>query len=73
MGSKTRLSSYCNKRGDDTVNLVSSRKTNARLARPMMECGAGDAPSDGRQCNDRERCVTNEPQRNLRIIPWWTR
>ena len=36
MGSKTRLSSYCTKRGDDTVNLVTSRKTNARLARPIL-------------------------------------
>ena len=35
MGSKTRLSSYCTKRGDDTVNLVTSRKTNVRLARPI--------------------------------------
>ena len=35
MGSKTRLSSYCTKRGDDTANLVTSRKTNARLARPI--------------------------------------
>ena len=35
MGSKTRLSSYCSKRGDNTVNLVTSRKTNARLARPI--------------------------------------
>ena len=36
MGSKTRLSSYCTKRGDNTVNLVTSHKTNARLARPMI-------------------------------------
>ena len=35
MGSKTRLSSYCTKQGDNTVNLVTSRKTNARLARPI--------------------------------------
>ena len=35
MGSKTRLSSYCTKRGDNTVKLVTSRKTNARLARPI--------------------------------------
>ena len=35
MGSKTRLSSYCTKRGDNTVNLVTSRKTNARLAHPI--------------------------------------
>ena len=35
MGSKTRLSSYCTNRGDNTVNLVTSRKTNARLARPI--------------------------------------
>ena len=35
MGSKTRLSSYCTKRANNTVNLVTSRKINARLARPM--------------------------------------
>ena len=35
MGSKTRLSSYCSKRGDNTMNLVTSHKTNARLARPI--------------------------------------
>ena len=35
MGSKTRLSSYCTKRGDDIVNLATSRKTNVRLARPI--------------------------------------
>ena len=34
MGSKTKLSSYCTKRGDNTVNLVTSQKKNARLARP---------------------------------------
>ena len=36
MGSKTRLSSYCTERGDNTVNLVTSRKTIARLARPII-------------------------------------
>ena len=36
MGSKTRRISYCTKRGDDTVNLVTSHKTNARLARPIQ-------------------------------------
>ena len=35
MGTKTRLSSYCTKRGENAVNLVTSRKTNARLARPI--------------------------------------
>ena len=35
MGSKTRLISSCTKRGDNTVNLVTSRKTIARLARPI--------------------------------------
>ena len=35
MGSKTKLSSYCTKRGDNTVNLVTSRKTNVRLSRPI--------------------------------------
>ena len=35
MGSKPRLSSYCTKRGDNAVNLVTSRKTNAILARPI--------------------------------------
>ena len=37
MGSKTRLSSYCTKRGNNTVNLVTSRKTIARLARPIRQ------------------------------------
>ena len=32
MGTKTRLSSYCTKRGENAVYLVTSRITNARLA-----------------------------------------
>ena len=36
MGSKTRLSSYCIKRANNGVNLVTSRKTNTRLARPIF-------------------------------------
>ena len=35
MGSKTRLSSYCTKRGDYIVNLATSRKLNTRLARTI--------------------------------------
>ena len=35
MVSKTRLSSHCSKRGDNAVNLVTSLKTDVRLARPM--------------------------------------
>ena len=35
MGSKTRLGSYCTKRANNGVNLVTSRKINTRLARPM--------------------------------------
>ena len=35
MESKTRLCSYCTKQGDNAVNLITSRKTNARLARPI--------------------------------------
>ena len=35
MGSKTRLGSYCTKRANDGVNLVTSRNINTRLARPM--------------------------------------
>ena len=35
MGPKTRLSSYCSNRGDDTVNLETSHKTNARLVPPI--------------------------------------
>ena len=35
MGSKTRLGSYCTKRANNGVNLVTSRKINARLARPI--------------------------------------
>ena len=30
-----RLSSYCTKRCDNAVNLITSRKTNARLVRPI--------------------------------------
>ena len=41
MGSKTRLSSYCTKRANNSVNLVTSRKINTRLARPI-----GMAPVD---------------------------
>ena len=41
MRSKTRLSSYCTKRGDNTMNLVTSRKTNARLARPIIHSSEG--------------------------------
>ena len=37
MGSKTRLSSYCTKRANKGVNLVTSRKINTRLARPIEE------------------------------------
>ena len=35
MGSKTRLSSYCTKRANNGGNLVTSRKKNTRLARPI--------------------------------------
>ena len=35
MGSKTRLSSYCTKRANNGVNLVTSRKINTRLAHPI--------------------------------------
>ena len=35
MGSKTRLGSYCTNRGNNTMNLVTSHKTIARLARPI--------------------------------------
>ena len=37
MGSKTRLSSYCTKRANNGVNLVTSRKINTRLARPIVD------------------------------------
>ena len=36
MGSKTRLSSYCTKQANNGVNLVTSRKINTRLARPIV-------------------------------------
>ena len=35
MGSKTRLGSYCTKRANNGVNLVTSRIINTRLARPI--------------------------------------
>ena len=37
MGSKTRLSSYCTKRANNGMNLVTSRKINTRLARPIVQ------------------------------------
>ena len=37
MGLKARLSSSCTKRSNNGVNLVTSRKINTRLARPI-EC-----------------------------------
>ena len=37
MGSKTRLSSYCTKRANNSVNLVTSCKINTRLARPISQ------------------------------------
>ena len=36
MGSKTRLSSHCTKRANYGLNLVTSRKINTRLARPIV-------------------------------------
>ena len=35
MGLKARLSSYCTKRANNGVNLVTSRNINTRLARPI--------------------------------------
>ena len=44
MGSKTRLGSYCTKRANNGVNLVTSRNINTRLARPIEQPGSmGDA------------------------------
>ena len=41
MGSKTRLSTYCTKRRENPANLVTSRKVNTRLARPIsLNCSA---------------------------------
>ena len=37
MGSKTRLGSYCTKRANNGVNLVTSRNINTRLARPIVQ------------------------------------
>ena len=39
MGLKTRLSSYCTKRANNGVNLVTSRKINTRLACPIRGGG----------------------------------
>ena len=36
MGSKTRLGSYCTKRANNGVNLVTSRNINTRLARSLI-------------------------------------
>ena len=37
MRSKTRLCFHCSKRGDNTMNLAMSRKTNPRLAHPIND------------------------------------
>ena len=37
MGTKTRLGSYCTKRANNGVNLVTSRNINTRLARPITQ------------------------------------
>ena len=37
MGLKARLSSNCTKRANNGVNLVTSRKINTRLARPIVK------------------------------------
>ena len=42
MGLKTRLGFYCTKRANNGVNLVTSRKINTRLARPMVLNYKGD-------------------------------
>ena len=45
MGSKTRLGSYCTKRANNGVNLVTSRNINTRLARPIVRPeGSGMKP-----------------------------
>ena len=41
MGLKARLNSYCTKRANNGVNLVTSRKINTRLARPIREVVLG--------------------------------
>ena len=46
MRSKTRLSSYCTKRANNGVNLVTSRDINTRLARPIVEPKAHNARGD---------------------------
>ena len=57
MGSKTRLSSYCTKRGDNTVNLVTSRKTNSRLARPIegLKCVLRAATDESQKTRNKKQ------------------
>ena len=62
MGSKTRLSSYCTKRGDNTVNLVTSRKTNTRLARPIS------VPMRYLELNSKNNFMSTIPTISKRII-----
>ena len=53
MGLKTRLSSYCTKRAHNGVDLVTSRKINTRLARPI-----GDGPSAKTKISDHRTLKT---------------
>ena len=60
MGSKTRLSSYCTKRANNGVNLVTSRKINTRLARPInrQDNGNTNIPPQHRQDPHRQLDIT---------------
>ena len=69
MGSKTRLSSYCTKRANNGVNLVTSRKINTRLARPINnnvtifvfnnECPVQTGAFSGSRPRSRSSCDPN--------------
>ena len=56
MGSKTRLGSYCTKRANNGVNLVTSRKINTRLARPISRASI-QSPSNRKAVRTLHGCL----------------
>ena len=62
MGSKTRLSSYCTKRGNNGVNLVTSRNINTRLARPIPLSRLTTDCRDGHVCLSHGRSWVRAPE-----------
>ena len=69
MGSKTRLGSYCTKRANNGLNLVTSRKINTRLARPIM--GYSFVRSHLREAECQTPTLKPECQKDRQFVPFY--